>query len=97
MAIKNERLNENEEAGTRELAQSLEDLLGQLTADIAREIENPLNFVNNFSAVSVELINELRQPLAGLGLRSLSDNLPRNFASLLVAIAAFFHYTKFIY
>jgi len=33
--------------------------LGQLTAGIAHEIKNPLNFVNNFSGVSVELINEL--------------------------------------
>ena len=34
--------------------------LGQLTAGIAHEIKNPLNFVNNFSAVSVELIDELK-------------------------------------
>ncbi len=33
--------------------------LGQLTAGIAHEIKNPLNFVNNFSALSVELIDEL--------------------------------------
>jgi two-component system NtrC family sensor kinase len=44
--------------------------LGQLTAGIAHEIKNPLNFVNNFSALSAELIDELRevltpQPLAG--------------------------------
>jgi signal transduction histidine kinase len=37
--------------------------LGQLTAGIAHEIKNPLNFVNNFSAVSVELIDELKQTL----------------------------------
>jgi PAS domain S-box-containing protein len=37
--------------------------LGQLTAGIAHEIKNPLNFVNNFSAVSVELIDELREVL----------------------------------
>ncbi len=37
--------------------------LGQLTAGIAHEIKNPLNFVNNFSAVSVELIDELREAL----------------------------------
>jgi signal transduction histidine kinase len=37
--------------------------LGQLTAGIAHEIKNPLNFVNNFSGVSVELIDELRQAL----------------------------------
>jgi two-component system, NtrC family, sensor kinase len=44
--------------------------LGQLTAGIAHEIKNPLNFVNNFSAVSVELIDELRQTLGGIPLDS---------------------------
>ena len=38
--------------------------LGQLTAGIAHEIKNPLNFVNNFSAISAELVDELRQALA---------------------------------
>ena len=33
--------------------------LGQLTAGIAHEIKNPLNFVNNFSALSRELVGEL--------------------------------------
>lgn len=33
--------------------------LGELTAGIAHEIQNPLNFVNNFSEVSLELVNEL--------------------------------------
>ena len=37
--------------------------LGQLTAGIAHEIKNPLNFVNNFSALSVELTDELRDVL----------------------------------
>ena len=83
IAIENVRLFESVEARTRELAKSLEDLqtaqdrlvqteklasLGQLTAGIAHEIKNPLNFVNNFSAVSVELIDELRQALAGANL-----------------------------
>jgi signal transduction histidine kinase len=80
IAIENVRLFESVEARTRELAKSLEDLqtaqdrlvqteklasLGQLTAGIAHEIKNPLNFVNNFSAVSVELIDELREALDG--------------------------------
>jgi GAF domain-containing protein len=78
LAIQNARLFESVEARTRELAKSLEDLqtaqdrliqteklasLGQLTAGIAHEIKNPLNFVNNFSGVSVELIDELLQAL----------------------------------
>ena len=83
IAIENVRLFESVEARTRELAKSLEDLrtaqdrlvqteklasLGQLTAGIAHEIKNPLNFVNNFSAISVELIDELREALAGANL-----------------------------
>lgn len=41
--------------------------LGELTAGIAHEIQNPLNFVNNFSEVSVELLEELKSgPLADL-------------------------------
>ena len=78
IAIENVRLFESVEARTRELAKSLEDLrttqdrlvqtqklasLGQLTAGIAHEIKNPLNFVNNFSGVSGELIDELLETL----------------------------------
>jgi signal transduction histidine kinase len=37
--------------------------LGELTAGIAHEIQNPLNFVNNFSEVNTELIDELRQEI----------------------------------
>jgi signal transduction histidine kinase/ligand-binding sensor domain-containing protein len=37
--------------------------LGELTAGIAHEIQNPLNFVNNFSEVSAELIDEMDQEL----------------------------------
>jgi signal transduction histidine kinase len=38
--------------------------LGELTAGIAHEIQNPLNFVNNFSEVNKELIGEIRQEIA---------------------------------
>ncbi len=38
--------------------------LGELTAGIAHEIQNPLNFVNNFSEVNIELVEELRSELA---------------------------------
>jgi Signal transduction histidine kinase regulating C4-dicarboxylate transport system len=37
--------------------------LGELTAGIAHEIQNPLNFVNNFSEVNAELIDELKVEL----------------------------------
>ena len=68
---------------TRELSQSLEELrnaqdrllqteklasLGQLTAGIAHEIKNPLNFVNNFAELSVELLAELRAAMQQAGL-----------------------------
>jgi signal transduction histidine kinase len=38
--------------------------LGELTAGIAHEIQNPLNFVNNFSEVNAELVDELKEELA---------------------------------
>jgi two-component system, NtrC family, sensor kinase len=38
--------------------------LGQLTAGIAHEIKNPLNFVNNFASLSVDLLDELKQTAA---------------------------------
>ena len=38
--------------------------LGELTAGIAHEIQNPLNFVNNFSEVNTELIEEMKQEIA---------------------------------
>jgi signal transduction histidine kinase len=39
--------------------------LGELTAGIAHEIQNPLNFVNNFSEVNIELIDEMKAELSG--------------------------------
>src|SRR5437762_6500126 len=44
--------------------------LGELTAGIAHEIQNPLNFVNNFSEVSVELADELKDELSKVHLPS---------------------------
>jgi two-component system, NtrC family, sensor kinase len=42
--------------------------LGELTAGIAHEIQNPLNFVNNFSEVSIELIEEVMEEVKAQGL-----------------------------
>ena len=78
IAIENVRLFDEVQARTEELAASLDNLrtaqdrlvqteklasLGQLTAGIAHEIKNPLNFVNNFSALSAELTDELNDVL----------------------------------
>jgi len=102
IAIENVRLFESVEARTRELAKSLEELrttqdrlvqtqklalLGQLTAGIAHEIKNPLNFVNNFSGISAELIDELQDTLkvmplddkARTEINELTDTLKSNF------------------
>jgi len=74
----NEKLELKVKERTSELNQSLEELkatqsqliqsekmasLGELTAGIAHEIQNPLNFVNNFSEVSNELIDEMNEEL----------------------------------
>ena len=102
IAIENVRLFNEVQTRTRELAKSLEELrttqdrlvqiqklalLGQLTAGIAHEIKNPLNFVNNFSGISAELIGELQNTLKGMPLddkarteiNELTDTLKSNF------------------
>jgi two-component system, NtrC family, sensor kinase len=73
--LENIALEEKIHQRTLELKKSLEDLkstqsqliqsekmasLGELTAGIAHEIQNPLNFVNNFSEVNTELLTELK-------------------------------------
>jgi len=94
LAIENARLFNNVEASLEDLRTAQDRLiqteklasLGQLTAGIAHEIKNPLNFVNNFSAVSVELIDELREALQGMqidnkqraGVNEIADMLQGN-------------------
>jgi two-component system, NtrC family, sensor kinase len=83
IAIENVRLFDEVQTRTQELTQSLDELrtaqdrlvqteklasLGQLTAGIAHEIKNPLNFVNNFAALSAELTDELNDVLKSASL-----------------------------
>ncbi len=99
IAVENARLFSEVQARTRELTASLDDLrkaqdrliqseklasLGQLTAGIAHEIKNPLNFINNFSALSRELIAELRETLE----KSPLDETHREEAEDLIGMVA---------
>jgi GAF domain-containing protein len=83
IAIQNADLFNEAQTRTRELSASLDELrtaqdrlvqteklasLGQLTAGIAHEIKNPLNFVNNFSALSAELVDEMTEVFENTGL-----------------------------
>jgi signal transduction histidine kinase len=71
VAIENARLFQSVQTSLEDLRTTQDRLvqtqklasLGQLTAGMAHEIKNPLNFVNNFSGVSAELIDELREAL----------------------------------
>jgi signal transduction histidine kinase len=79
LATQNETLEKQVTGRTLELSRSLDELraaqtqliqsekmasLGELTAGIAHEIQNPLNFVNNFSEVNKELLVELKDEAA---------------------------------
>jgi signal transduction histidine kinase len=86
---------------TTDLRQSLEDLkstqsqliqsekmasLGELTAGIAHEIQNPLNFVNNFSEVSNELLDEMKDEIAAGNwqmVTEIADDVKQNLVKIL--------------
>jgi len=71
------KLNQTVDSLTRTQSQLIQSekmaSLGELTAGIAHEIQNPLNFVNNFSEVNVELIEEVKEQLATGDLQSANE------------------------
>jgi signal transduction histidine kinase/ligand-binding sensor domain-containing protein len=84
LKLKNRELEDKVMHRTKELKHSLEELketqaqliqrekmasLGELTAGIAHEIQNPLNFVNNFSELNIELTAELNSELVKMDLQ----------------------------
>jgi len=100
-ALKQQKILEEEVARqTIELRTSFENLkstqaqliqsekmasLGELTAGIAHEIQNPLNFVNNFSEVSNELVDEMKEELATGNMQlatEIADDIKQNLEKI---------------
>jgi signal transduction histidine kinase len=97
----NAELEQQVEARTAQLKKSIDELkttqqqlvqseklasLGELTAGIAHEIQNPLNFVNNFSEVSVELTSELKEELKNGNTKEaavLADDIEHNLEKII--------------
>jgi GAF domain-containing protein len=91
LAIENARLFKNVETSLEDLRTAQDRLvqteklasLGQLTAGIAHEIKNPLNFVNNFSGVSLELIDELEETLTAVKVDSKTRTMISELTNIL--------------
>ncbi|MBL7723952.1 MAG: tetratricopeptide repeat protein [Chitinophagaceae bacterium] len=95
------QLNEEIEAQKQKLEEALTELksaqaqliqsekmasLGELTAGIAHEIQNPLNFVNNFSEVSNELLDEMKQEIDKGEMdevKAIADDVKQNLEKIL--------------
>ncbi|WP_439473511.1 ATP-binding protein [Algoriphagus formosus] len=100
LAREKEKNREKELAHAREIEKAYEELkatqtqlvhsekmasLGELTAGIAHEIQNPLNFVNNFSEVSEELIDEMHEELDNGNIedaKAISKDLKENLTKI---------------
>ena len=83
VAMQNAEAYENLQLALTELKAAQEQLvqqeklasLGQLTAGIAHEIKNPLNFVNNFSDVSIEMVQEIRDEIINLEVSEITEEV----------------------
>lgn len=110
LAAQNEILERQVAERTAELHESLEELkaaqaqliqseklasLGELTAGIAHEIQNPLNFVNNFSELSIELLDELQEEKRKNTLAVEEDSLEEEiFGDLVQNLSKISHHGK---
>jgi two-component system NtrC family sensor kinase len=80
-SIAEKTLEELKSAQTQLIQSEKMASLGELTAGIAHEIQNPLNFVNNFSEVNTELVDELKTELATGNMQQaidIADNIKEN-------------------
>ncbi|MXV14795.1 sensor histidine kinase [Hufsiella ginkgonis] len=100
IAAQKVKLEQEVEERTAELKRSMEELrqtqnqliqsekmasLGELTAGIAHEIQNPLNFVNNFSEVSAELVKEIKEGIENrewTDVSAIADDLELNLEKI---------------
>ena len=102
LRLENRILEEKVSQRTIELKQSLDNLkltqaqlvqsekmasLGELTAGIAHEIQNPLNFVNNFSEVSNEMLDEMKEQLAAIATASEAGSRKQGNVQLAMGLA----------